>query len=72
MQIPVQAHAHPLKVRYTNYRGETAVRTIIPIRFYFGSTEYHSHEQWLIVVWDVEKDAERVYALKDISQWFVE
>lgn len=60
--------AHPIKVIYTNYRGETAVRTIIPLRFFFGSTEYHTEEQWLLELWDVEKDALRVYALKDI-QW---
>ena len=63
---------HPIKVRYTNYRGETAVRTIVPMEVYVGKTEYHPHEQWLLKVWDVEKGAERIYALKDISQWFVE
>lgn len=62
---------HPIKVRYTNYRGETAIRTIIPLRFYVGATQYHPKEQWLLEVWDVERDALRVYALKDISQWFV-
>lgn len=71
-EITAQAYANPIKVRYTNYRGETAVRTIIPIRFYFGKTEYHPHEQWLVEVWDVERNAMRVYALKDISAWFVE
>ena len=71
-EISSKAQANPIKVRYTNYRGETAVRLIIPLRFSFGSTEYHPHEQWLLEVWDVEKNALRVYALKDISQWFVE
>ncbi len=63
--------AHPIKVRYTNYRGETAVRTIVPISFYFGSTEYHKDEQWLVKLWDVERGAERIYALKEITEWFV-
>lgn len=62
---------HPIKVRYTNYRGEMAVRTIVPISFYFGSTEYHKEEQWLVKLWDVERDAERIYALKEITEWFV-
>ncbi len=62
---------HPIKVRYTNYRGETAVRTIVPQRFYWGKTEYHPEEQWLVEVWDCERDAVRVYALKDIVEWFV-
>ncbi len=72
IELTEKAKANPIKVGYTNYRGETAVRTIIPIKFYFGSTEYHPQEQWLLEVWDVERDAMRVYAAKDINQWFVE
>jgi hypothetical protein len=63
---------HPIKVVYTNWRGETAVRSIVPVKVYFGSTDYHPEEQWLLEVWDVERGAVRVYALKDIKQWFVE
>ena len=63
---------HPIKVLYINWRGETAVRSIVPLRIYFGSTEYHQDEQWLLEVWDIERDAARVYALKDIKSWFVQ
>lgn len=63
---------NPIKVLYTNYRGQTAIRTIVPVLIYFGSTEYHPHEQWLLEVWDVERGAIRTYALKEISQWFAE
>ena len=63
---------HPIKVLYTNWRGETAVREIVPMKVYFGSTEYHQEEQWLLEVWDLERNASRVYALRDIKQWFVE
>jgi len=69
-RVGANARENPINVRYTNYRGQTAVRTIIPIRFLFGSTEYHQDEQWLIEVWDLQKNALRTYALKDISQWF--
>lgn len=62
---------HPIKVRYTNYRGEAAIRTIVPLNFYFGSTEYHKEEQWLVKLWDVERGAERIYALQEITEWFV-
>lgn len=68
-EIAQSAQENPIKVRYTNYRGQTAIRTIIPIRFLFGSTEHHPNEQWLVEVWDIEKGAPRTYALKDISQW---
>lgn len=50
-------------VAYRNYRGEVAVRSFYPRRLWFGSTEYHPEEQWLLDVWDLDKDAERTYAL---------
>ncbi len=70
--IPSEKLAHPIKVTYTNWRGETALRTIVPLEVYFGTTEYHPTAQWLLKVWDVERNAERVYALQEIKQWFVE
>ena len=57
------------KVKYKNYRGEVSVRTIIPKNIFFGKTDYHKEEQWLLKVWDVEKNSERVYALKDVLEW---
>jgi len=60
-----------VKVKYCNYRGEVGVRSIIPIEIYWGQTEYHPHDQWLLKVWDVEKDAERIYAFKDIQEFDV-
>ena len=50
-------------VAYRNYRGEVAVRTVRPLRLWFGSTEYHPEDQWLLDVWDEDKGAERTYAL---------
>ena len=70
--IPLSHQQNPIKVLYCNWRGETTVRKIIPIKIYVGSTEYHSQEQWLLEVWDCERNALRTYALKDIQQWFVE
>jgi hypothetical protein len=70
-ELSQKALANPVKVKYTNYRGETAVRTIVPIRFYFGTTEYHPEEQWLVELWDVDRGAIRIYALKEITEWFV-
>lgn len=53
-------------VEYTNWRGETARRVIIPIRFWWGSTEWHPEEQWMLSAWDVEKDARRDFAWQDM------
>lgn len=60
-----------VSILYTNYRGETAVRRIIPRKIWFGKTDWHPEDQWLLDAVDVEKGAERSFALKDIRSWFV-
>lgn len=70
-----------VRILYTNYRGETAWRRVIPMAKcpYFGKTEHHcpnaakmdnrdTEDQWFIHVWDLGKNAERTLALKDIHQ----
>jgi hypothetical protein len=59
-----------VRILYTNYRGETAIRQIVPQRVWFGATEWHTDEQWLLDAIDVEKDAVRAFAMKDIRAWF--
>lgn len=56
----------PLAVEYTNYRGETAIRTIVPQQIWYGSTEYHPEPQWLVTAFDVERAVGRDFALKDM------
>lgn len=56
-----------LTLTYTNWRGETALRTIIPRRVWFGSTDWHPEPQWLLTALDVEKKAHRDFALKDFG-----
>ena len=58
-----------IKILYTNWRGETAVRKIIPKEIVFSSTEWHPEEQWLLVAFDVDKQADRSFAIKDIKTW---
>lgn len=58
---------HPIKIPYTNYRGETSERTITPIRPWFGSTEWHPEPQWLLRAYDHDKGAERDFAFKDFG-----
>lgn len=61
-----------IKVRYNNWKNEIGVRTIIPQKIWYGHTEYHSDSQWLMDVWDVEKDAQRTYAMMDIIEFIKE
>jgi hypothetical protein len=60
--------AMKVKITYTNYRGETAEREIIPRSRWWGFTTYHPEKQWLIGALDVDKCALRDFAERDISQ----
>lgn len=53
-------------IDYTNHRGETATRTIEPCYLWWGATEWHPQEQWLLHAWDYEKDAPRDFAFNGI------
>lgn len=59
-----------VRIVYTNYRGETDIRNIRPERIWFGSTEWHKEQQWLLDAVDLEKSAKRTFAVKDIRAWF--
>lgn len=58
-----------VEIVYTNWKGVTATRHIIPKDIFFGSTEWHKEEQWLLNAFDVDKQAARAFALKDIQSW---
>jgi predicted DNA-binding transcriptional regulator YafY len=58
-----------VKILYTNWKGVTKTRLIIPKEIFYGSNEWHKKEQWLMRAHDVEKDAERTFAMKDIKEW---
>lgn len=51
---------------YTNYRGEYAIRRVVPMKWYWGSTEYHPQPQWLMEGYDVEGDKTRDFAVQDM------
>ena len=58
-----------IEILYTNYRGETSRRKIVPSALRFGATEYHPQPQWLLDAYDVGKQAERTFAMLDIQEW---
>ena len=60
-----------VNIVYTNYKGETTIRKIIPKEVVFESNEYHKEEQWILVAFDMDKQAKRRFALKDIKSWFI-
>ena len=60
-----------VKILYTNWKGETAYRNIIPVSIEFKSTKWHKEMQWILNAFDVDKQAERGFAIKDIKEWIV-
>jgi predicted DNA-binding transcriptional regulator YafY len=54
---------------YKNWKGEEGTRKVVPIDIWFGSTQYHPEQQWLLKALDVDKQAERDFALNDIIKF---
>ena len=69
MQDLASGQATAIEILYTNYRGETGRRKIIPSALRYGATEYHPEPQWLMDAFDLDKQAERTFALLDIQEW---
>ena len=58
-----------VRIDYTNWRGEREWRRILPLRLIFDSNEFHPEPQWLLVATDLDKAAERHFAMQDIHAW---
>lgn len=66
----------PLTILYTNWRGETAVRQIVPewkgnggTKLFFGSNDWHPEPQWLFFATDADKGQPRCFAVAGIKAW---
>lgn len=60
---------HSVRVFYRNHAGVEAWRHIYPLRLWRGCTDWHHEPQWLLDVFDLDKNAERTFAMKDILKW---
>jgi len=58
-------HERAVRFFYTNYRGERSIRTAVPVILLWGSTEWHPRPQWILTAFDLDKGAERSFALED-------
>ena len=56
-------------ILYTNYKGQTRYRKIVPKNIEFTSTNWHKEKQWILNALDVEKQELRGFAIKDIKEW---
>ena len=64
--------AQILRFKYRNYKGEVSVRRVIPIRTVVKSSPYHNGGSpcWCMVAEDLDKNAERDFALCDILEYY--
>jgi len=58
-----------IKIKYKNWKGEIGIRNIVPLFMRYGHTDFRKEDQWLLSAWDVDKDAERTYAIMDIIEF---
>lgn len=61
-----------LRFKYKNWKGEEAIRTVIPIRIVVKSSPYHNDNKpcWIMVGFDTEKEALRDFALSGIIEYY--
>ena len=67
--IPKHFDERELSFTYTNWKGETRKRHIIPVTIRLGYSEYHEGRQWFMTGIDIERDdcPVREFAMKDIE-----
>lgn len=58
-----------VEIDYTNHEGKRSLRRINPWYIVYGANQWHKEEQWLLQARDVDKDATRTFAMKDIHSW---
>ena len=58
-----------LQFEYKNWQGKISIRKVIPYKIWFGNTNFHKDEQYLLHVYDIDKCAERNFALKDVIKF---
>lgn len=65
----MQVNPHSvLQISYTNHRGESAIRNIVPLRIEFRVSEWHGPlDLWLLIAWDFDKDAVREFELTKVG-----
>ncbi|PID32885.1 hypothetical protein CR956_00115 [Candidatus Saccharibacteria bacterium] len=65
----IEVREQVVVIDYTNYRGKRMLRRVRPIRLVFDSNQWHPKPEWLLEAFDLDKNAERTFSLKDIHSW---
>jgi predicted DNA-binding transcriptional regulator YafY len=54
---------------YTNYKNETSHRLVVVHAIGFGSSEWHTEPQWMMLALDLEKMEMREFAMRDMKNF---
>ena len=58
-----------LVFKYRNWQNAIGIRTVKPIKIWYGKTQWHPKSQWLLKALDSDKGEERDFAVKDIIKF---
>jgi hypothetical protein len=54
---------------YTNWRGETAVRTVVIERHWYGNTDWHPEPQEMFTAYEQSTGKTRDFAVAGVKDW---
>jgi hypothetical protein len=57
-----------MQFRYKNYRGKMGIRNVLVKGFFYGETAYHPMPQFFLSGFDLDKEANREFAVNDIYE----
>jgi hypothetical protein len=58
-----------VNILYRNWIGEVAWRRVVPLSIRFESSQWHPVPQWIMRALDIDKEAERSFAIANIQNW---
>jgi hypothetical protein len=65
----LETNTNVITIRYRNYRGEDSLRRVLPLKIWFGTSEWHPKRQWLMDAYDYNRNAYRTFALQNVIQF---
>lgn len=57
------------RIDYTNWRGERRIREILPLRLWYGATEWHPIPTYLLKAIDLEDGKTKDFTMGTIHEW---
>lgn len=58
-----------VRFEYRDRTGQVATRRVMPLEIWFGTNAFYKTPQWLLKAFDLDKEADHDFALKDVREW---